>query len=38
VPGWNERLIQIELTSLAGGATGMYFGPLSLNQIVRRTH
>jgi hypothetical protein len=38
VPGWNERLIQIELTSLAGGATGMNFGPLSLNQVVRRSH
>jgi hypothetical protein len=37
-PGWNERLIQIELTSLSGGATGMDIGPLSLNQVVRRTH
>lgn len=37
-PGWNERLIQIELTSLSGGATGMDIGPCSLNQVVRRTH
>jgi hypothetical protein len=37
-PGWNERLIQFELTSLAGGATGMDIGPCSLNQVVRRTH
>ena len=37
-PGWNERLIEIELTSLSGGATGMDIGPCSLNQVVRRTH
>lgn len=37
-PGWNERLIEIELTSLSGGATGMQIGPCSLNQVVRRTH
>jgi len=37
-PGWNERLIQFELTSLSGGATGMDIGPCSLNQVVRRTH
>lgn len=37
-PGWNERLIQFELTSLSVGATGMDIGPCSLNQVVRRTH
>ena len=33
-PGWNERVIEIEQT----GANGIYIGPLSLNQVVRRTH
>lgn len=34
LPGWNERIIEIEHTSVVGA----YIGPLSLNQIVRRTH
>lgn len=34
VPGWNERIIEIEQTS----TTGSYIGPLSLNQIARRSH
>lgn len=38
VPGWNERLIQIELTSKTGTSTGMEFGALSINQAVRLTH
>ena len=33
-PGWNERVIEIEQTS----ANGIIIGPLSLNQVVRRTH
>jgi hypothetical protein len=33
-PGWNERIIEIEQTS----STGCYIGPISLNQVVRRTH
>lgn len=33
-PGWNERTIEIEQTS----ANGIYIGPISLNQVVRRTH
>jgi hypothetical protein len=33
-PGWNERVIEIDQTS----ANGIYIGPLSLNQVVRRTH
>jgi hypothetical protein len=33
-PGYNERIIEIEQTS----ANGIYIGPLSLNQIVRRSH
>lgn len=33
-PGWNERIIEIEQTS----ANGIYIGPLSLNQVVRRVH
>jgi hypothetical protein len=38
VPGLNLRLIQIELTLLSGGATGMDIGPLALSQTVRRSH
>jgi hypothetical protein len=38
VPGFNVRLIQIELTLLSGGATGMDIGPLALSQTVRRSH
>lgn len=34
LPGWNERVIEIEQTSTVGS----YIGPLSLNQIARRTH
>lgn len=34
VPGWNERIIEIEQTS----STGCYIGPISLNQVVRRSH
>ena len=37
-PGYTTRIIEIELTSLAGGATGLVVGPCSLNQVVRRTH
>lgn len=33
-PGWNERIIEIEQT----GSVGAYIGPLSLNQIARRSH
>jgi len=33
-PGYNERIIEIEQTS----ATGIIIGPLSLNQVVRRSH
>jgi hypothetical protein len=33
-PGYNERIIEIEQTS----ANGIYIGPLSLNQVVRRSH
>jgi hypothetical protein len=33
-PGWNERIIEIEQTS----ANGIWVGPISLNQIVRRSH
>jgi len=33
-PGWNERIIEIEQTSTVGS----YVGPLSLNQVVRRSH
>jgi hypothetical protein len=33
-PGWNERIIEIEQTS----ANGIIIGPLSLNQIARRSH
>lgn len=33
-PGWNERIIEIEQTS----ANGILIGPLSLNQVVRRSH
>jgi hypothetical protein len=33
-PGYNERIIEIEQT----GANGIYIGPLSLNQVVRRSH
>jgi hypothetical protein len=33
-PGWNERIIEIEQTS----STGCYVGPISLNQVVRRSH
>jgi len=34
VPGWNERIIEIEQTS----TVGCYIGPISLNQVVRRSH
>lgn len=34
VPGWNERVIEIEQTS----SVAFYVGPLSLNQIARRSH
>jgi hypothetical protein len=33
-PGYNERIIEIEQTS----TNGIYIGPLSLNQVVRRSH
>lgn len=33
-PGWNERIIEFELT----GSVGIDLGPMSLNQVVRRTH
>jgi hypothetical protein len=33
-PGYNERIIEIEQTS----TNGIYIGPLSLNQVVRRGH
>lgn len=33
-PGWNERIIEIEQTS----ANGIYIGPISLNQVARRSH
>jgi hypothetical protein len=33
-PGWNERLLEIEQTS----STRVLVGPMSLNQIVRRSH
>lgn len=33
-PGYNERTIEIENT----GSVDIYIGPLSLNQVVRRTH
>jgi hypothetical protein len=33
-PGWNERIIEIEQTSTVGS----YVGPLSLNQVARRSH
>ena len=33
-PGWNERIIEVELT----GTVGLNLGPMSINQVVRRTH
>lgn len=33
-PGWNERIIEFELTS----TVGLDLGPMSLNQTVRRSH
>lgn len=37
-PGFNVRIIEFELTSLSGGATGLQVGPCSLNQVARRNH
>lgn len=34
LPGWNERIIEIEQTA----SVAFYVGPLSLNQIARRSH